>query len=98
MRLLLSYAWSPSIDLAAGPAGALVRVAVGSHRYDNIRESVTDKAVHWSMTPFQDPEFSRRQSENIRALVAERTKELPSRDFVEMMRSAIKEDEWMYTP
>ena len=31
----------------------------------------------------------------IRALIATRTKELPPRDFVEMMRSAIKEDEWM---
>lgn len=94
-RRLLSDALRPAIDRAVGPAGALVRVAVGSHRYDNIRESVTDKAVHWSMTPFQDPEFSRQQSENIRALVVERTRELPSRDFVEMMRSAIKEDEWM---
>ena len=28
-------------------------------------------------------------------LFAARTKELPPRDFVEMMRSAIKEDEWM---
>ena len=35
------------------------------------------------------------QAEKIRALVATRTKELPPRDFVEMMRSAIKEDEWM---
>ena len=28
-------------------------------------------------------------------LIATRTKELPPRDFVEMMRAAIKEDEWM---
>ena len=31
----------------------------------------------------------------MRALVAQRTKELPPSDFVEMLRSAIKEDEWM---
>jgi len=47
------------------------------------------------MTPFQDPDFGRKQSENIRRLFAARTKELPSTDFVEMLRSAIKEDEWM---
>ena len=35
------------------------------------------------------------QADKIRTLVAARTKELPPRDFVEMMRSAIKEDEWM---
>jgi len=34
-------------------------------------------------------------AERMRALVAQRTKELPSQDFVEMLRSAIKEDEWM---
>ena len=47
------------------------------------------------MTPFRDPEFGRQQSENIRRLFAERTKTLPPRDYVEMMRAAIKEDEWM---
>ena len=41
------------------------------------------------------PDFGRKQSENIRRLFAARTKELPSTDFVEMLRSAIKEDEWM---
>ena len=47
------------------------------------------------MTAFKDPEFSEQQSERIYTLIAGRTKELPPADFVEMMRSAIKEDEWM---
>jgi hypothetical protein len=53
------------------------------------------EAVGRTITPFRDPVFSKRQSEKIRVLIARRTKELPPRDFVEMMRSAIKEDEWM---
>ena len=28
-------------------------------------------------------------------MIAKRTKEMPYHDFVEMLRSAIKEDEWM---
>jgi len=40
------------------------------------------------VTPHHDPP-------HIRALFAQRTKELPPRDFVEMLRAAIKEDEWM---
>jgi hypothetical protein len=28
-------------------------------------------------------------------LIEKRTRELPSKDFVEMLRAAIKEDEWM---
>jgi hypothetical protein len=56
---------------------------------------VAKEAAGRTLTPFRDPEFSAKQSEKIRSLVAVRTKELPPRDFVDMMRSAIKEDEWM---
>jgi uncharacterized membrane protein YheB (UPF0754 family) len=94
-RQMLEEAMGPAIDRAAGPARAAVRVAVGTREYDNIRESVAHEAADHTLTGFQDPEFSRQQSEQMRALIAQRTKELPSRDFVEMLRSAIKEDEWM---
>ena len=94
-RQLLATAMLPAIDRAAGPARAAVRVAVGTERFDNIRESLAQVAVDRTIRPFQDPEFSREQATKIRALVARRTKELPPRDFVEMMRAAIREDEWM---
>jgi hypothetical protein len=94
-RQMLATALRPAIDKAAGPARAAVRVAVGPSRFDTIRESVAREAVGRTITPFKDPAFSRRQAEKIRVLVATRTKELPPRDFVEMMRAAIREDEWM---
>jgi hypothetical protein len=94
-RQMIADAMRPAIDHAAGPMRGAVRVAIGTQRFDNIREAVALEAVDRTIRPFRDPEFSRRQSEKIRTLVARRTKELPSRDFVEMMRSAIKEDEWM---
>ncbi|MEA2348428.1 MAG: hypothetical protein QOG62_2215 [Thermoleophilaceae bacterium] len=94
-RQMLVDAMGPAIDRAAGPARAAVRVAVGTSDYDNIRDSVAAEAATHTMVPFQDHEFSKQQSEKIRVLIAARTKELPPRDFVDMMRSAIKEDEWM---
>ena len=94
-RQMLATSLRPAIEKAAGPARAAVRVAMGPARFDTIRDSVAEEAVGRTLTPFKDPEFSRRQSEKIRLLIARRTKELPPRDFVEMMRSAIKEDEWM---
>jgi uncharacterized membrane protein YheB (UPF0754 family) len=94
-RQMLEEAMGPAIDRAAGPARAAVRVAMGGAHYDTIRESVAQEAVGHTMTPFRDPVFSKQQGEKIRALIAARTKEMPSRDFVEMLRSAIKEDEWM---
>jgi hypothetical protein len=94
-RQMLADALRPAIDKAAGPLRGAVRVAVGSRQYDAIRESVTREAVGRTITPFQDKEFSRQQAEKIRTLVATRTKELPPKDFVDMMRAAIREDEWM---
>ncbi|WP_300682307.1 hypothetical protein [Nocardioides sp.] len=92
---LLGDALRPAIDQAAGIARGAVRVAVGTERFDSIRESVTRQAVDRTLTPFQDAAFSRQQAERIQSLVAERTRELPPADFVDMMRSAIREDEWM---
>jgi hypothetical protein len=94
-RQMLADAMRPAIDQAAGPVRGAVRVAVGTKRFDNIREAVAAEAVDRTIEPFRDPEFSREQADKIYALVASRTKELPPRDFVEMMRAAIREDEWM---
>ncbi len=94
-RQMLADAMRPAIDNAAGPIRGAVRIAVGGRRFDNIRDAVAVEAVDRTIEPFKDPEFSRRQAEKIYTLIAARTKELPPRDFVEMMRSAIKEDEWM---
>ena len=94
-RQMLAEALKPAIDRAAGPVRGAVRIAVGRDRFDNIREAVAVEAVDRTIQPFKDPEFRRRHADKIYALIAQRTKELPPRDFVEMMRSAIREDEWM---
>jgi uncharacterized membrane protein YheB (UPF0754 family) len=92
---MLYEAMLPAIDRAAGPLRGIARVAVGAREYDTITEAFARESREHTMTPFQDADFGRQQSENIRKLFAARTKELPSKDFVEMLRSAIKEDEWM---
>jgi hypothetical protein len=92
---MLYEAMLPAIDRAAGPLRAVARIAVGAREYDTITSAFARQSRQHTMTPFLDPDFGRQQSENIRRLFAARTKELPSKDFVEMLRSAIKEDEWM---
>jgi uncharacterized membrane protein YheB (UPF0754 family) len=94
-RQMLETALRPAVDRATGRARSAVRVAMGTREYDAIRESVAVEAVEYTMTPLTDPEFNRRQSAAVRGLIAERMREMPSSDFVEMLRSAIKEDEWM---
>ena len=94
-RAMLMAALGPAIDRAAGLARGAARIALGGRSYDAIKTGFALEAVDRTLLPFRDEEFSRQQSGKIRALIAQRTKELPARDFVEMMRSAIKEDEWM---
>jgi len=94
-RQMIATAMGPAIDQAAGPARAAVRVAIGRKRFDNIRAGIAFEAVDRTITPFRDPEFSKKQSDKIRKLIAQRTKEMSPRNFVEMLRSAIQEDEWM---
>ncbi|QZY28892.1 hypothetical protein [Nocardioides coralli] len=94
-RQMLGDALGPAIDQAAGVVRPAVKVALGRGRYDSIRSAIAREGVEYTLTPFQDEEFSQAQADKIRALIATRTRELPPRDFVEMMRAAIREDEWM---
>jgi uncharacterized membrane protein YheB (UPF0754 family) len=94
-RRMLEDALRPAVDRATGPARSAVRIAMGAREYDAIRESVAVEAVEYTLTPLTDPVFNRAQSERIRTLLAARMREMPYQDFVEMLRSAIKEDEWM---
>jgi hypothetical protein len=94
-RQMLADAMRPAIDGAAGPVRGAVRVAVGRKEFDNIREAMAVEAVDRTIKPFKDPEFSQQQASKIYDLIVQRTKELPPRDFAEMMRAAIREDEWM---
>lgn len=94
-RQMLAAALEPAVNAAVGPAHGAVRVAVGTRRFDAIRSSVAEQAVEYTLTPLRDAAFSQQQSCNIRRLIAERCRALPPRTFVEMMRAAIKEDEWL---
>jgi hypothetical protein len=92
---MLETALRPAVDQATGPARGAVRVAIGARQYDTIRESVATEAVEYTMTPLTDPKFSEQQSTHIRSLLTSRMREMSYPDFVELLRSAIKEDEWM---
>ena len=52
---MLADAMRPAIDNAAGPVRGAVRIAVGSQRFDNIREAVAVEAADRTIEPFKDP-------------------------------------------
>jgi hypothetical protein len=72
-----------------------VRAAVGTREYDAIREAVAVESVEYAVTPMTDPEFNREQSRRVKSLISERIREMPPDDFSEMLRTAMREDEWL---
>jgi uncharacterized membrane protein YheB (UPF0754 family) len=94
-RHLIEDALKPAVDRAVGPVQPAVRVAMGSQQYDTIRDSVATEGVDYTMTPLTDDDFNREQSERVRELIHERMLELPHADFSEMLRSAMRQDEWL---
>jgi uncharacterized membrane protein YheB (UPF0754 family) len=94
-RVLIETSMRPAIDRALGPARTAVRVALGPGDYESIRESFASEPVERMMVPLSDPEFSRRQSDTMRELIAERMREMAPDDFGEMLRTATREDEWL---
>ncbi len=94
-RHMIEAALRPAVDRAAGQLQPLVRAAVGTREYDAIRESVATGGADYTLTPLQDPEFNREQSRKLREQMISRMKELTNPDFAEMLRSGMKEDEWL---
>jgi uncharacterized membrane protein YheB (UPF0754 family) len=92
---LLEDSLRPAVDRAVGPAQPAVRVAVGTEEYDAVRESLAQEAVGYTTKPLQDPDFNREQSEQIRKLASKRIEELAPREYSELLRSAIRQDEWL---
>jgi uncharacterized membrane protein YheB (UPF0754 family) len=94
-RKMIEDALRPAVDRAVGRLRPAVRVAVGAREYDAIRDSVATEGAEYTITPLTDAAFNERQRELIHRMFSERIKELPPKDFSEMLRSAMREDEWL---
>jgi uncharacterized membrane protein YheB (UPF0754 family) len=94
-RRMIQDALRPAIDRAVGRVRPAVRVAVGTEEYDAVRESFAEEGVSYTMTPLTDDDLNQQQRDHVYDLFSERTRELSYPDFAEMLRSAMREDEWL---
>ena len=94
-RQLIEVALRPAVDRAVGRARPAVRVAVGAREYEAIRTSVAVEAADYTVTPLADADFNATQSDGIREYVAEQMRVMAPADFSEMLRTAMREDEWL---
>jgi uncharacterized membrane protein YheB (UPF0754 family) len=93
-RQMLEDTIRPAVDKAIGPAQGALRVAIGSREYDRISSSMATEAADFA-SAFDDEEFGREQAKKIYDFVASQMRKLAPDDFSELLRSAIKQDEWL---
>jgi uncharacterized membrane protein YheB (UPF0754 family) len=94
-RKMIETVMKPVVDRAVGVARMPVRAAIGRQAYDTMSMYAVSEATELASGALLDDDFNRTQSAAIRELVAEKTREMAPDDFADMLRSAIKEDEWL---
>src|SRR4051812_11211616 len=94
-RQMIESSMRPAVDRVVGSARPIVRMAVGTREYDSLRDSIATEAVDYTTKPLQDEGFNREQSKRIRVLIRDRMREMSHKDFSEMLRTVIREDEWL---
>ncbi len=94
-RQMIEVVLRPVIDRAVGRTRPAVRAAVGRREYDAIRSSVAVEAADHTVAPLAEAGFNKAQSAGIREFVAARMRKMDPADFSEMLRTAMREDEWL---
>ncbi|WP_081706308.1 hypothetical protein [Nocardia sp. CNY236] len=92
---MLEETLRPAADRALGPARPAVKFVLGSREYDSLQTTLTTEAMAIAPIAFADPEFNVRQGRQINEYIARQMATLSPPDFVDMLRAAIKQDEWL---
>lgn len=84
-----------SIDKAAGWARGFVKLSVGSEAYNGLPQLAGEEVLRVAQATVSEPEFVAEQQTKVRSFVVERMQLLSPEDLSELLRSAIKQDEWL---
>ncbi|MBF6330674.1 DUF445 domain-containing protein [Nocardia transvalensis] len=85
----------PATDRALGPARGALKFMIGSRDYETLQTRFADQAKTFAPQAFADPAFNAQQSRQVGQYIAKQMAALSPPDFVDMLRSAIKQDEWL---
>jgi uncharacterized membrane protein YheB (UPF0754 family) len=94
-RKMIRDAIRPEVDRSVGLAAPIIRMTTGDEQYERLREAFAEESVDQTIEPLQDPEFNAERSEAIEGWMADRVTQLQPDGFVELLRPAFEEDEWM---
>ncbi|MBJ8340499.1 MULTISPECIES: hypothetical protein [Antrihabitans] len=93
--LLLENTMRDTVDEAVGRARFAVKTAVGSKEYERMKAAVMPAALEFMPQILNDPEFADQQAKKISTFVQTQMSKLSNRDFGELLRAAVKQDEWL---
>lgn len=94
-RKMLETVMGDAIDHAVGRARPAVKFSVGSSEYDRLQFAIAPAAMKFATDAMSDKAFSQQQAGRIRFFVATQMSKLSLEDFVDLLRSATKQDEWL---
>jgi uncharacterized membrane protein YheB (UPF0754 family) len=94
-RQMIEAAMRPAVDRAVGSVRPVVQVAMGPEQYERVKDSVATEAVDYTMKPLKEREFNIDRREVMRKMLVKRIRDLSPDDFSDLMRSAIRQDEWL---
>jgi len=94
-RRMIRDAIRPEVDRVVGLTAPIVRITTGPNQYERVRERFAEAGIDMTIDPLQDPAFSQARSEAIETLIYERMRDLPPEEFIDLLRPAFQEDEWM---
>jgi uncharacterized membrane protein YheB (UPF0754 family) len=94
-RRMIRETIRPEVDDVVGAAAPVIRTASGSDRYERLRETFAEEGVDRTIDPLREPEFNEERGAVLKEWMTERIRALPPEDFVELLRPAFEEDEWM---
>jgi hypothetical protein len=85
----------PVLDHALGSARIALKAAVGAGDYAALGAEIARRSTARSLAPLADRELNARQGVHIHRMLTERMRSLSHPEFAELLRAAMKEDEWL---
>lgn len=92
-KALIKKHLKPLLD--GGVVRTAAQLTVGPEGYHDIKKAVEEKAIDFSLEPFEDEEFNRERGMVVERIMRERMEELSSEEFQNLLRPAFQEDEWI---
>jgi uncharacterized membrane protein YheB (UPF0754 family) len=92
---MLDSVMRESVDRAVGRARLAVVMSLGSNEYSRIQSALAPVALDFATDAMADRTFAEKQAGRIRTFIAQQMEKLSLEDFVDLLRSATKQDEWL---